>query len=228
VSHGAERVSKPYKAWLGTVVVLLVVCLAMLYFFTSDRFGRSDATFLADRVAALVLPPRPVSEFQLIDFEERPFTAGNLANTWTFIVFGFISCPDVCPTTLSMMTELRRVLLRKSIDAEAFNFILITVDPERDTAAMLKQYVQHFEHHFLGLSGTNVQIRNVANQLGALYEVTKKNNAESYEVSHSVSLYLIDPQARHYATYLMPLDAALIAQRFSVFKQLYAQTKEAR
>jgi protein SCO1/2 len=200
----------------------------MLYFFTSERFGRSGATLLADRVASLILPPRSISELQLIDSEDRPFVSHNLANRWTFIVFGFISCPDICPTTLLMMTELRQALLLKNVDAVALNFILVTVDPDRDTPVMLKQYVQHFDFHFLGLSGTDVQIRNLANQLGALYEVIKKNSVENYEVFHSSSLYLIDPQARHYATYLAPLDAALIAQRFGVFQQLYAKAQGER
>ncbi len=176
----------------------------------------------------MVLPPRPIVEFELIDSEERPFTVKNLTNKWTFIVFGFTYCPDICPTTLSVMTEFREALLRDRTDAKDVNFILITVDPERDTPAVLKQYVQHFDRHFLGLSGSDLQIRNLANQLAAPYEITKKDASGSYSVSHSASLYLIDPQARHYATYLMPLDAALISQRFSVFKQLYAGMKDTR
>ena len=88
--------------------------------------------------------------------------------------------------------------------------------------------MQHFDTHFLGLSGTDANIRNLANQLGASYEITKGDASEGYTVSHSASLYLIDPQARHYATYAAPLEAALIAQRLNVFKQLYAQAKDRR
>jgi protein SCO1/2 len=87
---------------------------------------------------------------------------------------------------------------------------------------------QHFDPHFIGLSGTDANIRNLANQLGASYELTKRDASEGYTVSHSASLYLIDPQARHYATYVAPLEAASIAQRLSVFKQLFAQTKDGR
>jgi protein SCO1/2 len=226
--NGVAIISKKHKAGLTTVLLLVAVCLLMLYFFTSERFGRSGATFLVDRVASMVLPPRPIVEFELIDGEERPFTIKNLTNKWTFIVFGFTYCPDICPTTLSVMTEFREALLRDRTDAKDVNFILITVDPERDTPAVLKQYVQHFDRHFLGLSGSDLQIRNLANQLAAPYEITKKDASGSYSVSHSASLYLIDPHARHYATYLVPLDAALISQRFSVFKQLYAGMKDTR
>ena len=206
----------------------MTVCLILLTVFSTDRFGQSGAILLVDRVSSVVSPPRPLSEFQLVDSDERPFTARNLVNHWTFIVFGFTYCPDICPSTLAVLTEFREALTRELTAAQDVNIILVTVDPERDTPAILKQYVQHFDPHFMGLSGTDANIRNLANQLGASYEITNRNASEGYTVSHSASLYLIDPQARHYATYVAPLEAASIAQRLSVFKQLYAQTKDGR
>ena len=228
VKNEAVVISRRYKTWLGAVVLLVAVCLILFTVFSTNRLGQSGATLLVDRVSSLVLPPRLVSNLALIDSDERPFTAKNLIDRWTFIVFGFTSCPDVCPSTLAVLTEFREVLTREFADAKDVNIILVTVDPERDTPAILKQYVQHFDTHFLGLSGTDANIRNLANQLGASYEITKRDASEGYTVSHSASLYLIDPQARHYATYVAPLEAALIAQRLKVFKQLYAQTKEGR
>ena len=224
VKNRFGRLSRPYKVWVGTFVLLLLVCLAILYFFTSERFGRSSATFLIDRVASMVLPPRPIQAFQLTDSDKRLFTARNLVDRWTFIVFGFTYCPDICPTTLSVMTELREKLLLERLTAEDINFILITVDPKRDTPEILKPYVQHFDRDFMGLSGTDGQISNLAKQLGASYELSQQGDSESYTVSHSAAVYLIDPQARHFATYLVPLEAELISQRFSVFEQLYAKT----
>jgi len=221
-------IGRPYKTWLGAAVLLVTVCLILLEVFTSDRFGRSGATLLVDRVSSLVLPPRPVSKLELIDSNERSFTALNLVDRWTFIVFGFTYCPDICPSTLAILTEFREVLTREFADAKDVNIILVTVDPERDTPGILKQYVQHFDPGFLGLSGTDANIRNLANQLGASFEISNRDAPDGYTVSHSASLYLIDPQARHYATYVAPLEAALIAQRLNVFKQLYAQTKDRR
>lgn len=220
--------SRWHRTWLGAAVLLVTVCLILLTVFSTDRFGQSGATLLVDRVSSVVSPPRPLSEFKLVDSDERPFTARNLVNHWTFIVFGFTYCPDICPSTLAVLTEFREALTRELTAAQDVNIILVTVDPERDTPAILKQYVQHFDPHFMGLSGTDTNIRNLANQLGASYEITNRNASEGYTVSHSASLYLIDPQARHYATYVAPLEAASIAQRLSVFKQLYAQTKDGR
>jgi len=221
-------ISKWHRTWLGAAVLLVTVCLILLTVFSTDRFGQSGATLLVDRVSSVVSPPRPLNEFQLVDSDERPFTARNLVNHWTFIVFGFTYCPDICPSTLAVLTEFREALTREFTDAQDVNIILVTVDPERDTPAILKQYVQHFDPHFMGLSGTDAQIRSLANQLGAFYEITNRNASEGYTVSHSASLYLIDPQARHYATYVAPLEAASIAQRLKVFKQLYAQTQDGR
>ena len=228
MKNQVEVIRRPYKTWLGAAVLLVTVCLILLEVFTSDRFGRSGATLLVDRVSSLVLPPRPVRKLELIDSNERSFTALNLIDRWTFIVFGFTYCPDVCPSTLAVLTEFRETLTREFADAKDVNIILVTVDPERDTPAILKQYVQHFDPRFLGLSGTDANIRNLANQLGASYEISNRDAPDGYTVSHSASLYLIDPQARHYATYVAPLEAALIAQRLNVFKQLYAQAKDRR
>ncbi|MFZ4710307.1 MAG: SCO family protein [Zwartia sp.] len=228
MKNEAEVISGRYKTWLGAVVLLVAVCLILFTVFSTNQLGRSGATLLVDRVSSLVLPAGQVSAFQLIDGDERPFTAHNLVDRWTFIVFGFTSCPDVCPSTLAVLTEFRETLTREFEGAKDVNIILVTVDPERDTPAILKQYVQHFDQHFIGLSGTDAQIRNLANQLGASYEITNRDASTGYTVSHSASLYLIDPQARHYATYVAPLEAALIAQRFKVFKQLYSQVKDGR
>ena len=228
MKNEAGVISRRYKTWLGVAVLLVTVCLILLEVFTSDRFGRSGATLLPDRVASMVLPPRSLSKIELIDSDERPFTVHNLYDRWTFIVFGFTSCPDICPSTLAVLTEFRETLSHEFADAKDVNIILVTVDPERDTPAILKQYVQHFDTHFLGLSGTNANIRNLANQLGASYEMTNRDASGGYMVSHSTALYVIDPQARHYATYVAPLEAALISQRLNVFKQLYAQTKDRR
>ena len=228
MKNQVEVIRRPYKTWLGAAVLLVTVCLILLEVFTSDRFGRSGATLLVDRVSSLVLPPRPVRKLELIDSNERSFTALNLIDRWTFIVFGFTYCPDVCPSTLAVLTEFRETLTREFADAKDVNIILVTVDPERDTPAILKQYVQHFDPRFLGLSGTDANIRNLANQLGASYEISNRDAPDGYTVSHSASLYLIDPQARHYATYVAPLEAALIAQRLNVFKQLYTQAKDRR
>lgn len=228
MKNDAEIIGRRYNIWLGAAVLLATACLILFTVFTSDRFGRSGATLLVDRVASLVSPPRPVSGFQLVDSEGHSFTERNLVQQWTFIVFGFTYCPDICPSTLAVLTEFREALTRETAGAKDVNIILVTVDPERDTPAVLKQYVQHFDPHFLGLSGTDANIRNLANQLGASYELTNRNASEGYTVSHSASLYLIDPQARHYATYVAPVEAASIAQRLSVFKQLFAQTKDGR
>jgi protein SCO1/2 len=228
MKNEAEVISRRYKIWLGAVGLSVAVCLILFAVFSTNRLGRSGATMLVDRVSSLVLPPRLVSKLTLIDGDERLFTAHNFVDRWTFIVFGFTSCPDVCPSTLAVLTEFREALTREFADAKDVNIILVTVDPERDTPVILKQYVQHFDPHFFGLSGTDANIRNLANQLGASYEITKRDAAEGYTVSHSASLYLIDPQGRHYATFVAPLDAALIEQRLKVFKELYAQTKDGR
>jgi protein SCO1/2 len=137
VKNEAVVISRRYKTWLGAVVLLVAVCLILFTVFSTNRLGQSGATLLVDRVSSLVLPPRLVSNLTLIDSDERPFTAHNLVDRWTFIVFGFTYCPDVCPSTLAVLTEFREALTREFAEAKDVNIILVTVDPERDTLILL-------------------------------------------------------------------------------------------
>jgi len=115
------------------------------------------------------------------------------------IFFGYTSCPDVCPSTLSDMKLIVNELGEKS---ERVQVIFITVDPERDTIEKLNDYMSLFNPRFLGLSGTDEELVKVWGDYGVFREVdTSSQSAAGYLVNHSSRIYLIDQNGRLLITY---------------------------
>ena len=105
------------------------------------------------------------------------------------VFFGFLNCPDICPTALSEVSSLLNKLdgLSKNIEP-----IFITVDPTRDTPELLKNYLAFFDKRIIGLTGTQDQIENVSNQYHVYYSYQNKDEVENYTVNHTANMYLLD------------------------------------
>lgn len=141
------------------------------------------------------LPPAPRqlapnvmlnTPFSLVDQNGAPVTEANFASKPTAWFYGFTHCPDVCPTTLSEMTAL---LERLGPDANKINMVFVTVDPERDTAEVMKGYVEAFDKRIVALTGELAQIEKMAKDR---FFVFSKEPLEGggYTMNHSASTYL--------------------------------------
>ena len=109
------------------------------------------------------------------------------------IFFGFTQCPDVCPTTLSDLAEVKK---RLGADAERLQVIFVTIDPERDTPAVLAQYVPSFDPSFVALHGTPEQIAATAKEFKIFYQKVPGKTATSYTMDHTAGSYVIDRDGR--------------------------------
>ena len=105
------------------------------------------------------------------------------------IFFGFLNCPDICPTTL---TEISSLLNKLDKLAKHIEPIFITVDPERDTPELLKNYLSFFDKRIIGLTGSQDQIEKVSNQYHVYYSYQKKGEVENYTVNHTANMYLLN------------------------------------
>jgi protein SCO1/2 len=110
--------------------------------------------------------------------------------------FGFTHCPNVCPTTLSDLAKIYQALPGK--DREKLQVLFISIDPHRDKPDTMKNYVPYFHSSFLGLTGTDAQVSEVAKAYGAYYEIVHDSGADPdvYTVNHSALTYLISPDGR--------------------------------
>jgi protein SCO1/2 len=135
--------------------------------------------------------PRLISEFIMTDHLGAPVGLSNLKGGWSLLFFGFTTCPDVCPTTLSVLNDAVRGLE----DPPAV--VMVTVDPDRDTPERLAQYVPAFNPDFIGYTGTFEETVKLAGQLNIAFGKVPGVVPGSYLVDHSASLVLIDPDGQY-------------------------------
>ena len=202
--------------------VALAATLAGVWLADVYRKHDSRAVLLPSPVITLFPEPKPLAAFALSDHKNRVFDLASLKGKWSFLFFGFTHCPDACPTTLAVLARARDSIAKTKAGAEDVQFVFVSVDPHRDTAGKLKQYVAYFDPSFVGVTGDNAQIGKLAGQLGAAYEVAITPGLENYPVYHSTAVFLLDPRARYHAVFTPPHDAEAISRRFKVVRELEA------
>jgi protein SCO1 len=133
--------------------------------------------------------PQIGSHFALSNTDGRRVSDATFRGKWLLVYFGYTSCPDVCPTTLSAMAL---ALEKLGPLADKVQPVFITVDPERDTPAIVGEYLKDFDPRFVGLVGSPQEIGAAAQEFHVYYRVRQLGNNE-YVVDHSSFIYLIDP-----------------------------------
>ncbi|RMD70853.1 MAG: SCO family protein [Gammaproteobacteria bacterium] len=159
---------------------------------------------------ALLPEPRPLPAFSLVDQDGRPFDNRRLMGKWSLLFFGYTHCPDVCPTTLSTLKEVKGRLEGHPEVLDKVQFVFISVDPERDTPKVLKDYVSYFDPGFIGATGSENQLKVLTRSLGVLYVKVPEENGD-YLVDHSASVILVDPKGRFAGVLSPPHRADAIA-----------------
>jgi len=152
------------------------------------------------------LPVLPIGgDFGLTDFNDQRFELSSLRGKAVLIFFGYTSCPDVCPTTLSKLSS---VYKRLGADSQRVRTLYITVDPGRDTPTVLKEDLSTFQVDAIGLTGTKAEIDKVVKLYGASYEIVPlPDSAAKYTVAHSTTLYGLDAEGR--TRILFPYEASI-------------------
>jgi protein SCO1/2 len=208
----------PSKLRLGLLfAVTTVLALAAGYWTSAFLLNRQPN--LSDLQATHFREARALQPFELVDHTGKAFTKNALMGHWSFIFFGYTHCPDVCPTTLSVLNS---VATRLRDHADPVRYIFISVDPERDTPDKMGQFVSYFNADFIGVTGTTEAISQLTQQLGVIAaRVEDAANAENYLVDHTASILLIDPDGRFHALFSPPLKAADIAADFIRIAQVY-------
>jgi protein SCO1/2 len=147
--------------------------------------------------------PRDVGNFSLIDHAGAPFTDDRLEGHWTLLFFGFTHCPDICPTTLSDLAELKQQL--QGTEADETVVVMLSVDPARDTPERLSQYVPYFHPDFLGVTGAFESILSVTQRLNAPFRKVTASDG-SYQMEHSANVALMNPRGDYHGFFRAPLD----------------------
>ncbi len=166
--------------------------------------------------------PLPLKNLSLTDQHGQAFTLDRLKDKWSFVFFGYTSCPDVCPITLAEMVNIADILSEKEQDDD-IQFIFVSVDPERDTVELLKDYMGYFSPAFIGLTGNQSDIDALTRQLNILAIRKPSESPDSYQINHPSSIMLIDPEQRWFASFSPPIHDERIVKQFSLLRDYYAK-----
>lgn len=152
----------------------------------------------------LLSPAKVLKNISLLDHNDKSFTNKNLTGKWSFIFFGYTSCPDICPTTLHVLANsYKKLLLAESKNLP--QIIFVSVDPDRDrykgNPDKLKNYISFFHKDFIAVTGNHNQLKLFTGQLGAAYGIKsaasgKRYSKEDYEVAHTPLIFIVNPQGQ--------------------------------
>ena len=148
---------------------------------------------------------KPVIDFQLTDTAGSAFTRRDLGGAPTLVFFGFTHCPDVCPTTLLKLAQVRR---RAAI--AGLRVLFISVDPQRDTPPVLAQYVHAFDPQFRGLTGDPETIARLAANFGVAVNRVELPGGD-YTMDHSAVVFVLDDAAHLVAIFTPPFEVAALS-----------------
>jgi protein SCO1 len=174
----------------------LVLCFGLVVIVT----GRGSAP-IAQQIAAIGGP------FKLTDQSGREVTDRELKGKPFLVFFGFTHCPDVCPTTLFEVSEILRAL---GPDADRTGALFITVDPERDTPAAMKDYLSSFDPHLIGLTGDPAAVAAVAKAYRVYFKKVPLDQG-GYTMDHTAIVYLMDKEGRFVSPFSLKRSAEAAA-----------------
>ena len=147
----------------------------------------------------------------MIDQHGQPRTLADFKGKVTVVFFGYTQCPDVCPTTMAELVQVKKSLGK---DGDRLQAVFVSVDPERDTPAVLKSYMAGFDPSFVALRGTVDQTKAAAKEFKVFFAKVPGRTEGAYTMDHTAGSYIFDSQGRvrlfvRYGTGIEPLTADL-------------------
>lgn len=174
--------------------LIALIAIALGIFLASQQKPQTAANLELEK--AIILPnPKQISGFELRDYNDQVFDNNSIKGKWSILFFGFTFCPDICPTTMNTLKQVKAQLQEQGL-WQHFRVVMVSVDPDRDTTEQLKKYVPFFDPEFIGTTGNEAVINRFAKELGILYIKREKQENGNYDVDHGASLILINPEGK--------------------------------
>lgn len=203
------------KYFLGVFTLLL---LALPWLLRGVQDGAEPG-----HLQNLAVSPKAIGEVELIDAGGNVIHTADFRGKWTLIFFGFTQCPDVCPATLMQMAQLSKSLKTSAADRE-YQFLFVSVDPQRDTPSRLREYVGYFDPDFLAASGEPSQIRSFEKIFGAFHRLEKRSPQDAhYNVVHSAAIFIVDSEARYVGKFMPPFDIRVVSEGLAALNAYYTR-----
>lgn len=208
---GCERRVSPAGLWNNSLMTTrrtwwilgLALCAAVAGFWLARELDSSGP----ELASGTWLPrPKALADFTLTDQSGKPFALRDLRGHPSLVFFGFTHCPDVCPTTLVKLAQ-----VEKKADVPGLRVIFVSVDPARDTPALLAQYVHAFDPGFIGLTGDDQAITRMAANFGVAVSKVELPGGD-YTMDHSAVVFLLNAQGQIAAIFTPPFDTSKLTE----------------
>ncbi len=161
----------------------------------------------------ILSPARKVAIPALVKDDGSTFTLDDITGQWSLLFFGYMHCPDVCPVTMGVTAQAKKIATENNQHFP--HVIFISVDPERDKVEMLADYVQYFDKDFIAVTGEANLIKALALQMSVVYmKMPVEKGSSNYLVDHSSALLLLNPEGKLVAFFNPPHDAKTILTDF--------------
>ena len=199
-----------------TVSGLLALIALILGLFVSQHVYLNKSIDLSQFNGTLLDKPREVSAFALTGIDSAQFNNASLEGHWTLVFFGFTSCGSVCPTTMAELAKMYRLLEEKGTK-KLPQVVMVSVDPERDNLAGLDHYVKAFNPNFYGARGDEEAIKMMTKEMGIAYAKVasrSSDDSQSYDIEHTGTVMLFNPNGKLSAFFTMPHQASMLAKDY--------------
>lgn len=208
----------PQKNITKTLLILLaiIVFTAVVFVFNQKPLNIPTELLAVMRPVAVEFKP-----FTLVDHNNRPFSLDRLKQRNSLLFFGYTSCPDICPTTLTTLNLLINKLKQQSKTDAMPRVVFVSVDAQRDKPEKLASYTTYFNKDFISITGDKEAIDSFARQFSAGYVIENKTSADNYQISHTSSIFMIDSDAKLVAAFSPPHDVDTLLEQYSMISDLY-------
>ena len=188
-------------------MIVIALIAAIAGFIVSNNYYNHKESLNLESL--LVYPEKKTfTGFELTDHNNEKVTIENFSGKWTLLFFGFTHCPDVCPTTL---TELQKTF-KLITSTEKPDVLFVSVDGERDSPELLKEYTAFFNPLFKSATADPANILALTSQVGVAYHIGEHETGNlNYTVDHTAAIFLVNPDKQLYGIFRYPHDAKKIA-----------------
>jgi len=203
---------------IGTVLLFGLFLIVMLATYILVRPSAPPP-----ELAGVLRPEfRLLHPFKLTDHNNAVFNQDRFKGKWTFVFFGYTSCPDICPATLYVLNSVQGLLEDETGEVPAdMQVVFISVDPERDTTEKLAAYITHFNSKFIGATSAKTEIDKLTRQFGAGYILEPETAPGQYLVAHTSAIFLVDPFGRLVASFSQPHYASTITSQYQKIQKYF-------
>ena len=164
--------------------------------------------------------PKKISDFTFYSANKTKFSKSDLIGKWTLMYFGFTRCPDECPTTMYQISKLIKVLREKDFPLDNKQWVLVSIDPERDSPEEINKYAKGFDEEFIGVSNIRPMLINLATQLSVNNIMPNDDSIDhSHLDNHVNNIILLNPEGEFAGIFRPPFDVSRLSLTYQSVTQ---------